>query len=131
MPIVAEDWFNIINITGLNWETGEDIDIEQKPGIRNMKLVAGDDFEPVFRMNFAASGYTFTTTVNLLNQGDVSIPTSSAVSTGLTSIQTYFQASITSLFTSTSADRKHSWKMKYVSNASKVRTFIVGDLEVS
>ena len=127
LPIVAEDWFEIENVTGLGWETGEDVDIEQLPGYRNIKLVQGDDLDLQVRVPFDILGYSWSVTAYQYNAGPVSIPVvASATSSTLGVIQISFQASITSVL----AVATHSWEMKYVNTTLKTRTLIAGALEV-
>ena len=127
LPIVAEDWFEIENVTGLGWETGEDVDIEQLPGYRNIKLVQGDDLDLQIRVPFDILGYTWAVTAFRHNSGAVTIPVSaSATSSTLGVIQISFQASITSAF----EVAEHSWEVKYVNTSLKTRTLIAGALGV-
>ena len=106
--------------------------IEQVPGSETIKLSQGDDMFFTFNIPFTNIAlYNFIFTVKEYNEGSFTIPTIlTQTSTSAGTLQALFYASTTSLLGVTSADRTHTFTLKYIDDSGLSRRFIEGPVEV-
>ena len=105
--------------------------LEQVAGIMDIKVSQEDDLIFTFQLPFNASGYSWFLTAHEYNGVDHSIPIISSVQSSiLTYLQATFYASVISSFDISSANKEHSYKLKYIDDNGLSRRFIEGALEV-